>query len=320
MLSFDAAAGDGAGGGDRAGSMTDAAPPTPDHNCGMTAIAGGYVAPQILVLLDQAVSDPTGWVKVLRSLSLVVTGHDTGVDWGLYAFPRPGSACAVGTLSSAIDIPISEMNAGAVATAIRATGTDGNGSAIAAAIALGADYLGTLGGAQPKFMLLVTDHAPTCAGPVDALSTDPTQAQADAVAALRTAAAAGIKTMVMAPSTTADIGLLDALAEAGELPRSTGLIEFNTELTLDDQFATTTPANCVFGLSSTPPVPNNITVTFNGMPVPHDTQHMNGWDYTAPASNIIQFFGDWCTQALASRSFQVDVLYGCPVPSGLQLP
>jgi hypothetical protein len=312
MLSFDAS-GDALAGDDGPGGG-DVRPPTPDSNCGMTSLGGGFVAPQILVLVDQSVADPAQWTKVITVLSNEVAQHDSRIDWGLYKFPEAGPACGVGTVSSAIDVPVSPMNGATVAASIRATRTDGSSSAIAAAIALGADYLGTFNPDLPKFMMLVTDHAPTCAGTFETLSSDANQAQADAVAALRAAAAAGFKTMVLAPSTTADIGALDQLAEAGGLPRSTGLIEFNTEATLADQFETTTPANCVFGLISPPPVPANVTVSFNGTPVPHDTQHVDGWDYTAPASNIIQFFGGWCVQALASRSFQVTVLYGCPVP------
>jgi hypothetical protein len=315
MLSVDATGGDGAGTSDRGPGTTDVAPPTPDHNCGVTSIGGGFVPAQILLLVDRSVANPSQWANVITALSNAVVQHDARVDWGLYTFPGAGPTCWAGPVSSAVDIPILPMNGATVAADIRATLADGNGSPIAAAIALGANYLGTLGADQPKFMLLATDHAPTCAGATfETLSADANQAQNDAVAALRAAAAAGFKTMVLAPSTTADVGSLDQLAEAGGLPRSTGLIEFNTETTLADQFATTTAANCIFGLSSAPPVPANITVAFNGMPVPRDTQHMDGWDYSAPASNIIQFFGDWCVQALDSRSFQVTVLYGCPVP------
>jgi hypothetical protein len=315
MLSFDAAGDALGGGGPGAG---DVRPPTPESNCGMTSIAGGFVPPQILVVVDRSVANPVRWANVITALSNVVVQNDSRVDWGLYTFPETAPACWAGPVSSAVDIPILPMNGATVAADIRATLTDGNGSPIAAAVGLGADYLGTLGSAQPKFMLLVTDHAPTCAGTFETLTADANQAQVDAVAALRAAAAAGFKTMVLAPSTTADVGSLDQLAEAGGLPRSTGLIEFNTETTLADQFATTTAANCIFGLVSPPPVPANITVTFNGAPVPHDAQHMNGWDYTAPASDVIQFFGDWCVQALDSRSFQVAVLYGCPVPVPLR--
>lgn len=52
---------------------------------------------------------------------------------------------------------------------------------------------------------------------------------------------------------------------------------------------------CSFALASTPPEPNNVTVTINGQPVPRSPSHANGRDYS-PNSMIITFFGAYCTE------------------------
>jgi hypothetical protein len=139
------------------------------------------------------------------------------------------------------------------------------------------------------------------------------QAQGDAISALRAGVNDGFKTMVLAPSTAADVSDLNALAVAGGLPRATNGIQFNTEATLGDQLTPiSTGTECTFPLISPPPVPDNVTVTFNGAPVPRDTSHANGWDYTDGNAMYFQLYGDWCLRVIEGESFQITALYGCP--------
>src|SRR5262249_40686889 len=105
-------------------------------------------------------------------------------------------------VSTAIDVAIAPNDATHVIAHIVAAGAGASGTPTAAAIQTAAAYMLTLTDQNPKFLLLVTDGAPTCAGTIDALTADPAQAQADAVAAIAAADAAGIPTLVVAPSTT----------------------------------------------------------------------------------------------------------------------
>ena len=318
------ATGDGAGGGDGGGTIdatgtVDVRLPTADANCGMTGIAGGRVPPEILLVLDRAIAlDPVRWNSFLSSLISTVTANSVQVDWGLYTFPANGPSCGAGALTTTIDVPPIPDNAYIVAAHIAAAGTGAGGTPAAAAIDVAARYMLSLSDPSPKFLMLITDGAPSCAGRVGAMSSDPAQAQTDALAAITEARAAGIPTFVLAPSTTvgADLVALNALAQAGGQALSPGPdgTVFETEVTLANAFATTEPAtSCVFSLAVPPPVPDVVTVTFNGATVPRDRQHVSGWDYTSQGSDTIELYGAWCNGLKTSRSFQIEVYFGCPI-------
>lgn len=323
VLRFDAAVADASGeamggtGGTTpsdGATATDVAPPTADANCGATTLAGRLPPARILVLVDEAVTDPTGWTDLTNAVVSLVFRDADHIEWGLDTFPGAGPACGAGAVPAGVDVPIASTSATAVAAGLGAAPAARAGSATAAAVNAGAAYLRTLPTDEAKYMLLLTDHAPSCAGGTsESLTMDPTQAQGDAIAALRAAAGAPdpIPTLVAAPSTARDVAALNALAEAGGRPRATGGIEFNTESTLADQFMTVTPdVSCVFPLSARPPVPDNVTVTFNGMEIARDTEHLSGWDYVA--SNAIEIYGYSCEVLLMARSYDITVLYGCP--------
>jgi hypothetical protein len=160
----------------------------------------------------------------------------------------------------------------------------------------------------------MTDHAPSCAGTIGALSADAAQAQADALAAVSAAAAANIPTIVFAPSTTAasDVPALNALAAAGgEYARTGNPLLFQDETSLRELIKPR-PKNCSIPLSTPPPVPDVVAVTLNDQPVPRDTTHTNGWDYTNASAATVEFFGDWCVTLLDTQSWRFRAFYGCP--------
>jgi hypothetical protein len=57
----------------------------------------------------------------------------------------------------------------------------------------------------------------------------------------------------------------------------------------------------------------NVTVTINGMAVPKDASHQNGWDYY-PNSMTITFFGGYCSTVMMGSTTSVNFIYGCPGP------
>ena len=205
----------------------------------------------------------------------------------------------------------------------RGAARDGSGTPTAAAIDDGAAYLRTLADRTPKFLMLVTDGAPTCAGTIGALSEDAAQAQADAVAAIAAALGRGVPDHRRRPRRTtaaSDVDALNALAEAGGLPRTVpASIKFFTESTLPELFV---PVESTAAASSRcrvrRPPPDASTVTFNGGNVPRDPSHMNGWDYTDAAhSRDRALRRSGATPLLSSRSFEVDVYYRLPGMSRL---
>lgn len=295
-------------------SALDAAP-SADANCGVITFGEKRYPSDVLVLLDQSVaSDPSKWSEMLTTLTDAIGANGSGVSWGLYTFPEPGPACGPDTAMPVLDIPVTYGDYGVMAAGVVSSRRDGNGSPTAAAIDFGRAYLLTLPRPAAQVMILMTDHAPSCAGTIGALSADAVQAQADALAAISAATAANIPTIVFAPSTTAasDVPALNALAAAGgEYVRAGNPLLFQDETSLR-QLLKPRPKNCSIPLAVPPPVPDQVTVTFNDTPVPRDTSHTSGWDYTDASDTTIEFFGGWCLTMLDTQSWRVSAFYGCP--------
>lgn len=295
--------------------FTPDAAPSADANCGRTDFSESVYPSDILVLLDQSVSgDRAKWSQLLAALTDVVAANGSGITWGLYTFPEAGPACGPETAAPVIDVPVTYADYAVVASGIVASRTDGSGSPTAAAIDFGWRYLLTLPHTDARLLLLVTDHAPSCAGTIGALSGDGARAQADALAAIAAALGDRIGTIVLAPSTTApgEVPALNALAAAGaSFKRDGNALVFQDETSFPLLF-TPRPQNCAIPLSRPPPVPDVVAVTFNDQPVPRDTSHMTGWDYTDASHETITFFGDWCLTLRFIQSWRVQAYYGCP--------
>src|SRR5262245_36151727 len=290
IIMFDAGPGDGAPTDgwprDQVG-LGDAQGPTADANCGRSNIMGLYLAPEMLVVLDRSITvDATRWNDFLSGLSATITANAFQIDWGLYAFPADGPACGAGTISTTIDVPPTPGDGFHEISHILAAGHGASGTPTGTAIDVAAAYMvsRTTATANAKFLVLVTDGAPSCAGRTSTpLSADPVQAQADAVAAIDAAATMGIPTIVVAPSTTtgaSDVDALNALAVAGRYPRQGAGPQFMTEATFGDLFTRVDfSGSCVFGLTGRPPVPDDVSVILDGASIPRDPSHGNGWDY-----------------------------------------
>lgn len=296
--------GGGAGGGPRL--------PTADNNCGALTTRKSYVPPEILVVLDRSANANTAFVSAVASM----IGKNTDIDWGLYTFPADGSACADGTVSTTIDLPPLSGATTHVIAHLIAAGTGSGGTPTAAAIDVAAAAMRARTTSNPKFLMLVTDGAPTCAGRAAPLSADPAQAQADAVAAIAAAHAAGLPTLVVAPSTATDVAALNALAVAGGYANA-GDIRFDTESTISERVSTPTDTavGCALWLGAAlPPVPDKVSVILNGAMVPRDRSHAMGWDYTDSTARSITLYGAWCDTWLTKQSSELDIYYGCPNP------
>jgi len=309
----------GLGGIDTLPPTIDASSPPVDGQrlCGMSTIVGDRVTTEILLVLDRSIAgDQTGWRNLISAVVDQINATGARFDWGLYTFPKNGPACGAATVTAGADLGFSSGSTFHLVAHVVEAGVDGSGTPTAAAIRAGVDYLHTVVDQSPKFMMLVTDGAPTCAGTIGApLSDDAAMAQADAVAAIAAAQSEGFFTIVVAPSTTTaagDVAALNALAEAGGYPRQSDL-KFRTESTLAELFSQTPAESCTFALPGPPPVPDGVRVTINGVGIPRDTRHMSGWDYTDGTRTAFNLYGTWCSMVYDSRSFEIVVTYACPI-------
>ena len=298
---------------DGPGTSSDGA----DASCGMFTWPFERVSPRILIVFDRSVAGAVPpWRDELARFIPVVSANDVAIDWGLYTFPDTGATCGPDLIKSMVDVPVAATNASAVTTALAATVPVRNGTPTAAAIDVAAAYVrGLPDGDAPRFVMLVSDGAPTCAGGNGAPSSDdPARAQADALDAVRAAAADGVPTLVvgLAPPEAADVAALNALAMAGGYARAQSQLRFYTPATVGELFTGVSNTSCTIPLQPSPPAPDAVTITFDGEPVRRDPTHSNGWDYPDVSATGVTFYGSWCERLMTERSGQVTATYGCP--------
>ena len=219
-----------------------------------------------------------------------------------------------------MDLPVSPMNSATLNQAVMSTVPSGNGTPTGAAVGVAADYLNSLQDSNKHYLLLATDGQPSCGGTAGALVKSTSQSQTDAVAAVGAAAAAGIHTFVVGVATKAgDAATLNLLAVAGLEPRSDPdpmaakyyLGATNSELVGALQAITgVINKDCVFPLSSEPPVPNNIAVKVMGQKAPFDPSNAAGWNYRDPKT--VEVFGAWCEMIKNDAADKVQIIFGCP--------
>jgi hypothetical protein len=252
----------------------------------------------------------TKWSQVVPAINMVVGQTDTTIRWGLKFFANNGGC----TVNPGASVPIGPNNGAAIMAAFAMTNPGGS-TPTRLAVQSGADYLMTVMDPNPKYMLLATDGEPNCIPGMKASNDD----QAGAVAAVMAAAQAGIPTFVVGVGNVAPaIATLNMLADAGGKPQAGATHYYPVSSTADLVAVLGTIGNmiasCSFGLGQAPPVPNNVGVYGNGqanMKIPHDTTHMNGWDYGAGMTSIV-LYGAAC-DAVKNKTYQtVQAIYGCP--------
>jgi len=329
------------------------------RTCGLQEFDVERKPAEILLLLDRSksmIEDTTSdgvtlkWDAVLPALKKVIMDTDALVSWGLKTFPEgTGSACVAGSVTNNAVVPIAPMNAAAVVGALNdpanaATKPQGNGTPTGDAVTAAFNYLRTLTSTNPKYILLATDGAPSCAGTSEGGDAARTYAYTHVMAAA--SASPPIYTFVVgvATNSSSETTTLNMLADAGGRPRAGLLTHFylgnsTTELTAALAQITGQAATCTFPLNPAPPVPNDPTklgmyVPASGTPmacttdcpsgqtcvngtcmlkVPYDGTMGNGWSYVDTANTAVQAYGGWCDMIKASGAKTVQIIYGCPL-------
>jgi hypothetical protein len=84
-------------------------------------------------------------------------------------------------------------------------------------------------------------------------------------------------------------------------------------LNIGQSLAPTDGTDCSLSLGSAPPpLPDRVTVTLNGAPVPRDPSHRLGWDYIDSGATTIALYGPVCDTFKSSRSAEISVYFACP--------
>jgi von Willebrand factor type A domain len=305
----------------------DAAPATPDANCGMQTENPTTQPADLLLVLDRSgsmdddiasnalcggrgapASCTPRWPTLTAAVNQVVGASPAGLQWGLKFFTSPGGGTC--TVNPGVDVPV-PGTAAQIQAAIAGT-MPGNATPTTAAINAAVAYLNTLNDGRPHYILLATDGQPNCdpgtSGNVTTTSVN------NAAAAIAAAAAPGsdIKTYVIGIGPSA--GNLDAFAAAGGTGK---YFPANSPDQLTTALGTIVGAvaSCVFTMATVPPDSGNLGVYLdNGTKVPLD--QTNG--YSLGANNLtITINGSYCDGIQAGTYQFIQVFFGCP---GIPLP
>jgi hypothetical protein len=140
-----------------------------------------------------------------------------------------------------------------------------------------------------------------------------------ATAAVAAAATSGFPTFVIGVGMTGPDATLNAMATAGGMPQTGAATSFysvtgTASLVTALNAILGRVASCKFNIGN---APNNMTsvdqidVYGDGMKIPQDTSHANGWDYTNAAHTAIEVYGPTCDAILAGTVMTVTVTFRC---------
>jgi len=288
-----------------------------DNNCGVQNFMlqkGG--TPDLLIVQDRSgsmdedadgnnppTSGPSKWSAMTMAINQVV-GQVTTVDWGLLFFsPVSGGGIDFCSVPSTPDVACGASTASMISSAISGT-KPGGGTPTAEAINAGAQYFASNMDGNTHYMLLATDGQPTCT---------------DAPTAVTAAANMGIKTVVVGIGNdpTGD-ATLTSMANNGGMPNTTpgekAYYQVNTTTDLVNALNKIAGqiVSCQYALQMAPANPNYVEIDDNnGMKIPHDTTHMNGWDY-GPGDLSIIFYGPACDNLQKGVTTSIQAIFGCP--------
>ncbi len=281
--------------------------------------------PDLLVLLDRSGSMteplistfppppppwPIKWDVMEDALEGITVAKDQSIKFGLMDFPSDNNCSADATAE------VNVMLGAAPQFQSYFSNRSPNGNT-PAHLGLGAAltyYQGQPVNPAGRYVLFATDGLPNCNGGVPENASS-----AETVAAVTALFNAGIPTYVLGFGSFGGGTILNDAAIAGGRPRpgSTKFYEATDAASLDAALQAISGGiivpSCSFALDAAPPVPDDVTVTLNGMVVPRSPSHANGWDYH-PDAMTITFFGTYCEQIEMGASTDVSFAYGCPGP------
>jgi hypothetical protein len=311
--------GGNSGGGGNGGSTGGGGTGGSGGNCGvLNFMLTKSGTPDLLIVQDISGSmgdtendtPPTGtqqskWQQIRAGLETVVS-QVTTVNWGLYMFPAQGFSLQC--VNAQPDVPVAPNNAAAITAKLNAT-TPGNGTPTTDALKTAVTYLQGLKDGNGKFIVLATDGEPNdCSSGNDD--------SAGAIAEVMAAANAGINTFVVGiGTTTGAVSTLNSMATAGKEPQAgtPSYYPVTSQAALEKSLSSiaTGLVSCTYQLQMPPANPDLVEIDGNGVKIPRDPTHMNGWDF-GPGNMSIIFYGQACDNLQKGVTTSISAVYGCP--------
>jgi len=292
-------------------------------NCGLQQYGLQNVPPDLLIILDKSASMSNGpddkpcngaagcqpkWDSMTAAILQVTKQTETTIRWGLKFFAN-NNTCGV---NPGVAVDVGPNNGAAIAAAIGMTNPGGH-TPTRLAETSGATYLMSRADPNPKYILLATDGIPNC---IPGAQSQTTVDSMGAEQAVLDAATAGIPTFVVGVGNVADaVATLTQMAINGGRPQAAAPRYYPVSSTADLVSVLTTIGgqitSCTFALAMPPPDPTNIGVYGDGVRIPQDKNHANGWDYGAGMTSI-ELFGAACDNVKSGKTKAVQAVFGCP--------
>jgi hypothetical protein len=309
--------------GDRGSSV----PSMSDGLCERRTVQTQRIAPDMLIVLDRSLSmapdanatSTDRWQGSVAAINQTAAAFDGTINFGLMTFPAfdsrqrlpAGSTnveiqCPTGTL----DVALGPSHAVQIAETLEGLvpgGSTPTGPTLVAALDVlrGAArlYAGTL---VPRYVLLVTDGDPNCAGPPAFDGSDPL-ARRQALDAVEALTAAQIKTYVVGFQTagTSFVDQLDEMAALGgtgeAIHRS---VESGADLARTFQEIADSAVSCSFKLEASMVDPTYVLIKTAGQP--RAFQNQNGWRLEVDKKTVT-LTGAACDSVRSGASITVEV-------------
>lgn len=315
----------GSGGGPAGGTGTGG---IPNSACSDAALPAPPLTPDIFIALDTAESMNDGfagpcaagcgpsskWAAVVDAIDTVVSTTTPEVNWGLTFFTWGDTTCDTGDIA----VPLGATNATGIRSQLAYRSAGGalmfpGNRPTRAAIGAATRQLSARTTSGWHVILVVTDGAPECVGGGPELTSSDATATLQAITGARTLGFPTVVAGVAIPPGPAETTLAE-MAQAGGLARAASP-PFAPVSSAGDLVAvmnalvkqTTTCTRAVPEPRVNDPgvSRSNIGVRADGVPIPRDGNHADGWDYTDSSLTSIQLYGSACDAARAGVTISI---------------
>ena len=289
--------------------------------------------------LDGSMDPPRRWDVLHDALAVTLPPFESSIEMGAYAFPRrfDGSMARSCDVTRTIDVATAPRNANGVLSILTTTDPWGATPTAAAIMQAGSVLAPRASLDHSVAIVLSTDGGPNCNVALDVTTCEctfvdpmghqtcngvPSNCLDDvrATSAVAALAAQGIATFVIGldgDSEIAERRALQEMALAGGRPNTRAGEPAYYSARRPEQVALALDtiersiARCTLRSPSRPDDPNAITVSLEGIEIPRDATHADGWDWTDMSFAQMAFFGPAC-ERVAGATDDPEVTVSCP--------
>lgn len=313
---------DAGAGSDRVVSWDGSGP-----SCGAVTVPVEYkpVTPDVLIVFDRSGSmndkfgGGTRYTAERDALTELVTMYENKIRFGYEEFPLKESCGKDCCQAGKVIVPPALANAKAVNDAINNAMPNGR-TPTPSAIRNAREFYATFkDGITDRFVLLSTDGKPNCSFEAKPIG-EPEACDLLVPEVSKLLAENGVRTIALGVADDGTLGMcLERVGAMGGAPRPGAPPSYfpaadaaALKKALTDIIGSIAVPTCSMDLTSPPPDPNKLVIVFDGMIVPWDPSHVNGWDYAVGSTTRINLYGSYCTALSGGKVGKIEAKFGCP--------